>query len=88
MNGCSADELAEAAKCLSNMPTNVLLGIIANLLCEGGGGGGGGTDYLLTGVIDPVPDPADTTKVWRYTNTLTGTDWVWPANGPAWIQIV
>jgi hypothetical protein len=53
-----------------------------------GGGGGSSTNYNLVGVVDPSAAPADITETWRYTNTATQTDWVWPANGAAWVQIV
>lgn len=62
--------------------------IIAQALCEDAGGGGAGTNYLLHGAADPVADPADITETWRYTNTTTGTEWIWPSNGAAWQQVV
>lgn len=61
--------------------------VIAQLLCMGGGTGIS-TNYNLDGAVDPVAAPADTTKTWTYTNTATGTFWVWPKNGAAWQQIV
>lgn len=58
------------------------------LAINAGGGGGSGTNFNLVGVVDPVAAPADVAETWRYTNTATGTDWVWPAGGSAWQQIV
>ena len=57
----------------------------------GTGGGGGGIDFMFTGTVDPTSGaftPPDPTKVNRYTNTVTGTEFVWPANAVEWRQVV
>jgi hypothetical protein len=87
---CNVDNVLEDA-CTSGIAAlddRRLLIVIAQSLCESGGGGGAGTNYNLDGVVDPTSNPSDITKTWTYTNTVTESFWVWPANGAAWVQIV
>lgn len=53
-----------------------------------GTGGIGGSGVLDDGTTDPVAAPSNPAVTNWYTNTATGTAWVWPAGGSAWQQIV
>lgn len=86
---CDIDTLAAEAKCfVAGLSEGQLDAIETWLFCQLGSGGGIGVDYNLDGVVDPTADPDDTTKTWTYTNTVSGTFWVWKSNGVAWQQIV
>jgi len=82
----TAEQLLAAA-CISGISSldgQTLLVAIAEGINQGGAGGGSGV--VSDGVVDPVAAPANPAVTNWYINTATGTGWVWPAGGPAWIQ--
>lgn len=82
------DVLLNQARCLiSCIPPGLVGSVIASVSGEGGGGEGGAC-CNSDGAVDPVAAPTDPTVTNLYTNTATGTLWVWPAGGAAWAQIV
>jgi len=58
------------------------------------GPGTSNTNFNLSGVVDPVGDPADINETWKYSNYANPaaiTEWLWPAgqaSGSLWLQIV
>lgn len=62
--------------------------ILGALVDGAGGGGGSGSGAVLEGAVDPVAAPADPTMAALYTNTATGTVWIWHTGTLVWQQIV
>lgn len=85
---CDPDTLAESSNCLSQWNEGALLGAAVFLLCELTNGGGLGSGVLSDGAVDPVAAPTNPAVTNWYTNTATGTAWIWPAGGAVWQQIV
>jgi len=65
-----------------------LLIVIAQGVAGGAISPGGGNGVVSDGVVDPVAAPANPAVTNWYTNTATGTAWLWPAGGVSWQQIV
>lgn len=88
----TAEELLDAACAdgISALSETQLLVAIAEGINQGGGGGGGGGG-ATSGNVDPVAPPANPAVdnvYFNIANLNAITEWLWPAGGGAWSQVV
>ena len=87
-----ASTLANDARCYDciGVTPGMIIDLLVNLNAGGGGGGGGGGG-ISSGVVDPVAaptNPAVDNVYFNIANVNAITEWLWPAGGAAWSQVV
>jgi len=89
---CDVQTLLGEASCFQCLTPGEMQLAELSLLCSiatGGSSGGGGG--ISSGVIDPVAAPTDPTVdniYFNIANLNAITEWLWPAGGAGWSQVV